>query len=205
MSVLNNYLKLLGEHENDLFDAPTIEDAIRQLSNRSRTRFPLRALGGQVTITEEERPHALFIGSTREGKSKNIEYHIREDQKRGLGGVLLDASTGAATMEGVLKWFCHKGFEKVCIIDTHRAGNYHKLAGINPFLYHYEKDGSARISPKLRKTSIISIVDSIRTLMTTKDPPSRGSSTGISPLSSTVSTTRSHRCRKHTFFRSSAT
>jgi hypothetical protein len=125
---------------------------------------------GDFCITEEERPHAHLIGSTGEGKSKFLELLIREDIKRGFGVCLLDATKGAKTLNEILKWCAYKNVQKVCLIDLHERWKYHKVPGLNPFLYKKEKDGSQTKSQMLRKTSVDSIRDSIRILTNTKDP-----------------------------------
>lgn len=123
-----------------------------------------------LRIREEQRTHAHLIGSTQEGKSKFIEHLIREDIRRGFGVCLIDPTTGAKTAYDILKWCCAEGIEKVCLIDPHHRWEYKKIAGINPFLYKKEPDGSLTKSPKLSKTSIDSIVDTLRILFQTKDP-----------------------------------
>lgn len=152
---------------------PTIDETLDEQWKGLRTKYPLRILGhGQTTLTmtEEERPHAHFIGTTGEGKSKFLEYLIREDIRRGFGVCLIDPTTGAKTAYDVLKWCCANKIEKVCLIDPHRRWEDKKIAGINPFLYRREKDGSITNSQKLGKTSVDSVVDTLRILFQTKDP-----------------------------------
>lgn len=83
---------------------------------------------------------------------------------------MLDATSGAQTLNEVLNWCCAKGIEKVCLIDLHSRWKYGKVPVINPFLYKKERDGSFTRSQMLRKTSVDSILDSIRILTATKDP-----------------------------------
>lgn len=153
---------------------PSFDDTFDEQWKKLQSKFELRVLGqrasGTLTITEEERPHAHLIGSTGEGKSKFIEHLIRDDIKRGFGVCLLDATSGARTLNEVLKWCCHRGLQNVCLIDLHSRWKYGKVPGINPFLYKKEKDGSQTKSQMLRKTSVDSILDSIRILTQTKEP-----------------------------------
>lgn len=167
---------LTGKTWEELTRTPTFEDALELAGERLLTKYPLRILGfnpqtgKRLHITEEKRPHAHLIGSTQEGKSKFLEHLIREDIRRGFGVCLLDPTTGGRTAYDILKWCCAEGIEKVCLIDPHHRWEYKKIAGINPFLYRKESDGSQTKSPKLRKTSIDSIVDTLRILFNTKDP-----------------------------------
>jgi hypothetical protein len=154
----------------------TFDDALDMEAEKLFTKYPLRILGynsqaqKRLFIKEEERPHAHLIGSTGEGKSKFIEHLIRDDIERGFGCCLLDATSGAKTLNEILKWCCYKGLENVCLIDLHSRWKFGKVPGINPFLYKKEKDGSQTKSQMLRKTSVDSILDTIRILTQTKDP-----------------------------------
>jgi hypothetical protein len=150
---------------------PLMEDLEAEEEQRLRSKYPLRLLGigdHRLTITEEERPHAHLIGSTREGKSKFIEHLIRGDILRGFGVCLIDPSVGGRTAYDVLKWCCKQGLEKVCLIDPHHIEKLHTVPCINPFLYHRDRDALVKI-PKLKKTSVDTIVDAVRVLFQVKD------------------------------------
>jgi hypothetical protein len=173
-----DYWKLItGETFEQTTRIPTFEETLDKQWQGLNTNYPLRVLGygsEELTITEEERPHAHLIGSTGEGKSKFIEHLIRNDIARGFGVCLLDATSGARTLNEVLKWCCYNQIENVCLIDLHSRWTYDRIPGINPFLYKKEPDGSQTRSQMLRKTSVDSILDSIRILTATKDPATQG-------------------------------
>jgi hypothetical protein len=167
---------LTGKTWDQLTRTPTFDDALDIEGEKLFTKYPLRILGynaqseKRIFVREEQRPHAHLIGSTQEGKSKFLEHLIREDIRRGFGVCLLDPTTGAKTAYDVLRWCCAKNIQKVCLIDPHHRWDYKKIAGINPLLYRREQDGSITKSEKLRKTSVDSVVDTLRILFNTKDP-----------------------------------
>lgn len=111
-------------------------------------------------IREEEREdHLHILGTTGEGKSKFIEYLIREDIKRGHGVCFLDPTDRAETAYNVLRWCCAQGFEKVCLIDPHTISRFNKLTAVQPF--HYQKTYENAV--------VSNIEDTIKVLFQTKD------------------------------------
>jgi len=171
----DSYRLLTGTTFEDDWNFPSHEDELDEILLGSHSKYPPRTLGTtkagkKQQITEEERPHAHLIGSTGEGKSKFLEFLIRDDIRRGFGVCLLDATKGAKTLNEILKWCAYKKIEKVCLIDLHQRWQYRKTPGLNPFLYKKEKDGTRTKSRMLQKTSVDSIRDSIRILTNTKDP-----------------------------------
>ena len=117
----------------------TVDRAIKQLVSK----YPLRLLGrsqeGDVYISEEEREANYHIlGAPGEGKSKFLEYNIRQDIKLGNGLCLLDPSEFGDTCKKVLRYCALKGIKKVVYIDpkTIRGG---KVACIQPLNPQYSK------------------------------------------------------------------
>ncbi len=109
-------------------------------------------------LREEEREdHMHILGTTGEGKSKFIEYLIREDIKRGHGVCFLDPAENGKTAYDILKWCCKQGFEKVCLIDPHTIHQFNKLTALQPFNYKYES------------ATVANIEDTIKVLFQTKD------------------------------------
>lgn len=94
--------------------------------------------GGEALITEEQREdHCHILGTTREGKSKFLEYMIREDISRGNGLCLLDPSDRGDTVYNVLRYCASIGYEKVCLIDPYLLRSHKRVACIQPFhAYH---------------------------------------------------------------------
>ena len=111
-------------------------------------------------LREEEREdHMHIIGTTGEGKSKFIEYLIREDLKRGHGVCFLDPTDRADTAYNILRWCCEQGFQKVCLIDPHTVHRFNKLTAVQPF--HYQKTYESAV--------VSNIEDTIKVLFQTKD------------------------------------
>jgi len=111
-----------------------------------------------VWIREEEREdHLHILGTTGEGKSKFIEYLIREDIKRGHGVCFLDPTDRADTAYNILRWCCKEGFEKVCLIDPHTITRFNKLTAVQPFNYRYES------------ATVANLEDTIKTVFQIKD------------------------------------
>lgn len=111
-------------------------------------------------IREEEREdHMHILGTTGEGKSKFIEYLIREDLQRGHGVCFLDPTDRADTAYNILRWCCKQGFQKVCLIDPHTIHRFGKVAAVQPF--HYQKTYESAV--------VSNIEDTIKILFQTKD------------------------------------
>jgi hypothetical protein len=133
--------KTIDELGRELPDATdTVDRAVRQL----KSRYPLRLLGksqeGDQYISEEEREANYHIlGAPGEGKSKFLEYNIRQDIKLGNGLCLLDPSEFGDTCKKVLRYCALKGIKNVVYIDpaTIRKG---KVACIQPLNPKYSKE-----------------------------------------------------------------
>lgn len=109
-------------------------------------------------IREEElEDHMHILGTTGEGKSKFIEYLIRENIKRGQGVCFLDPTDRADTAYNILRWCCKQGFKKVCLVDPHTIHRYGKLTAIQPFNYRYEP------------ATVANLEDTIKTVFQVKD------------------------------------
>jgi len=165
------FKEFTGESEERYFAFPDWNETFNDIITQSKSRYPLRLLGikqggGNLTISEEQRPHAYFIGSTQEGKSKYFEHFIRGDITRGLGCCLLDPTTGGKTVYDVLRWCCYKKQKNVLLIDPHHRFDYGKIPALSPFLY--DKDG--RPFERLRLYSQEIILDTLRVLFNVSDP-----------------------------------
>lgn len=97
-----------------------------------------------------------IIGTTGEGKSKFLEYMIREDIDRGNGLCFLDPSDRGDTLYKVLKYCAKVGRDKVLLIDPHHKHTYKVVCPINPF-------------SKYKEASVANIMDTIRVLFGTAD------------------------------------
>lgn len=124
-------------------EIPTAESTIDRAMKQLMSKYPLRLLGrsqeGDVYISEEERESNYhIIGAPGEGKSRFLEYNIRQDIKSGNGLCLLDPSEFGDTCKKVLRYCALKGIKKVVYIDpkTIRGG---KVACIQPLNPQYPK------------------------------------------------------------------
>jgi hypothetical protein len=97
-----------------------------------------------------------IIGTTGEGKSKFLEYLIREDIDRGNGLCFLDPSENGDTVYKVLSYCEQKGHQKILLIDPHHRYRFNKIAPINPFT-------------RYREASVASVMDTIRVLFRQRD------------------------------------
>jgi hypothetical protein len=146
---------------------PTAEQVIRRRLAMTKTKHPLRKISNDVFFSEEQRPHIHIIGSTRQGKSRFIEWLMREDIDRGLGCCLLDPTAGGETAYRMLAYCAEKKIEKVLFIDpAHTFHPYKKVIGLQPF--RYAKDGN--YSPKLKHISGTTLMNAVRSLYSVKDP-----------------------------------
>jgi hypothetical protein len=124
----------------------------------------LRSLGtaseGEVFISEEEREnHLHIIGTTREGKSRFIEYLIRGDIRAGNGVCLLDPTDRGETAYNILRYCAKIGFEKVCLIDPHTLHSHNRITAIQPFTY----------KKSYKNAVVANLMDTVRILFNTKD------------------------------------
>lgn len=110
---------------------PAMDDSVSHILRSLSSGYPLRLLGvgeQEVYVSEEEREVNFHIlGAPGEGKSKFLEYNIRQDILQGLGLCLLDPSEGGDTVKNVLA-FCESiGHEKVILIDPNTIQKYDKI------------------------------------------------------------------------------
>jgi hypothetical protein len=141
---------------------PKVDESVSEIFKTSRTKYKRRTLGitedgTLLKISEEEREsHMHIIGTTGEGKSKFLEYLIREDIDRGNGLCFFDPSENGDTLYKILSYCEQKDHQKVLLIDPHHRYKFNKIAPINPFT-------------KYREASIANIMDTIRVLFRQKD------------------------------------
>ena len=145
---------------------PSLDKIVKDYVSAQQSKYSLRVLGrgedGELKISEEQRAdHMHIIGTTRRGKSKFIEYLIREDIDRENGLCLIDPSENGDTMYKVLDYCIQSGYEKVCVIDPHLIEAHGKVACIQPF--HYEHD-----LPSYKAASVENIKETIKVLFNLK-------------------------------------
>ena len=134
------------------------------LKARVRSKYPLIKLGqsvsGTVALSQEDRiSHIHILGTTGEGKSKFLEYLIREDIKAGHGVCLLDPTDNGETAYNVLRWCASQGFEKVCLIDPHLIYSQNRVTCIQPF----------NRNRSYKDATVSNIMDTMRILFDMKD------------------------------------
>lgn len=138
---------------------------------KTQSKHCLRIISPDVFFTEEQRPNIHVIGTSRQGKSRFIEWLMREDIDRGIGCCLLDPTAGGETAYRMLAYCAEKKRDKVLFIDTnHIYSPYKKTLGLQPF--KYDKDG--RAWPKLKDISVNVLMETIRSLYNVKDPSEQG-------------------------------
>lgn len=119
----------------------------------------------EALITEGEREsHFHILGSTREGKSKFLEYLVRHDIDRlksgeGVGLCFIDPSSRGDTISKILAYCAEINFKKVFLVDPYRLRTHKKIAPINPFNYNDSQIGD----------SVSYMKDSLRVLFGVKD------------------------------------
>ncbi|MEJ7863100.1 MAG: hypothetical protein WKF90_15835 [Pyrinomonadaceae bacterium] len=124
-------------------EVPSAEDTVDRAMKQLKSRYPLRLLGksqhGNEYISEEEREaNYHIIGAPGEGKSRFLEYNIRQDIKLGNGLCLLDPSEHGDTCQKVLRYCALKNIRNVVYIDPARIYK-HKIACIQPLDYQNQK------------------------------------------------------------------
>lgn len=135
--------------------------------SRVRTAYDLRILSPEVFFTEEQRGNIHLIGSSRQGKSRFLEWLMRGDIDRGIGCCLLDPTAGGETAYRMLAYCAEQGKDKVLFIDPAHADNpYKKVIGLQPFKY----DRYGQKHDKLKRVSITTLMRSVRSLYNVKDP-----------------------------------
>jgi hypothetical protein len=157
-----------GRHKKDLRkEIPTAEAITHQRLKQTTTKYPLRVVSPDVFFTEEQRGNTHIIGSSRQGKSRFLEWLMREDIDRGIGCCLLDPTAGGETAYRMLSYCTEKGRQNVLFIDpSHADPPYKKVIGLQPF--KYTPDGQT--STKLRRISITTLMNAVRSLYSVKDP-----------------------------------
>lgn len=134
---------------------------------RTTTKFGLRIISPEVFFTEEQRGNIHIIGSSRQGKSRFIEWLMREDIDRGIGCALLDPTAGGETAYRMLAYCAEQGKQNVLFIDPAHADHpYNKVIGLQPF--KYDRDGAKW--PKLKRISVSTLMNAVRSLYNVKDP-----------------------------------
>lgn len=122
--------------------------------------------GAEALITEGEREsHFQILGSTREGKSKFLEYLVRHDIDRlregsGVGLCFIDPSTNGDSVNKILAYCAEIDFRKVFLVDPYRLRSHGKIAPINPFNYNRSQIVD----------SVAYMQDALRVLFGIKDP-----------------------------------
>ena len=88
------------------------------------------SLGRRIYLTFKHNPHLHIIGSTRTGKSKLIEWIIRQLINSGIGFCLIDPH--GQLYEDIVKWCAyHNLLDKKIVLLNVSEGDY--IKGFNPF------------------------------------------------------------------------
>lgn len=138
MSDKPDYFRLItGKKFEESYPTPSLDEVVGTFLKQTQSNYPLRLLGnsqeGKTYISEEERyVNFHVVGAPGEGKSKFLEYQIREDIKRGQGLCLIDSSDFGATQLEVLKYCASIGYQKVCVIDPYTMATQNKIATLKP-------------------------------------------------------------------------
>lgn len=97
--------------------------------------------GTHVRLRDEDRGNLHVLGSPRQGKSKLLEYLLRNDIDQGNGATLLDPSQNGETAFKVLRYACKVGYEKVLYVNPHDFFSSERVPPINPI--HYKAPAKA--------------------------------------------------------------
>ena len=161
------YLRTGQKRENLRKGRPTADQTIRQKLTRIQSKYDLRVVSPDLFFTEEQRPNIHVIGSSRQGKSRFLEWLMREDIDRKIGCCLLDPTAGGETAYRMLAYCAEQKRDKVLFIDTaHAYHPYKKTLGLQPFKY----DKAGKPWPKLKHISVDTLMEAIRSLYNVKDP-----------------------------------
>jgi len=87
------------------------------------------ANGQKIYLDFKENPHFHIIGSTRTGKSKLLEWMIRQNIKKGEGFCLIDPH--GFLYDDIVKWCAYHYFDEDIILLNPSEGDY--INGFNPF------------------------------------------------------------------------
>ena len=118
-----------------------VDRQIKELSSNHTLRILGHTQDKTLYISEEERKANFHIlGSSNEGKSKFLEYNIREDIKRGNGVCLIDPSDRGDTCKNVLSYCAEKNLKNVIYIAPETLSKYKKVAPIKAFYKKYLKE-----------------------------------------------------------------
>src|SRR5438105_4446014 len=130
------------------------EAAVKHLHSGQDLRFlGYSSKGAEFATAEELINHTHIIGTTREGKSKFLEYLVREDIKAGNGVCFIDGSERAETAYSILKFCFAIDHPRVCIIDPWHRWDYDRVALLNP----------------LREDSTANVIDILKALFDVRD------------------------------------
>src|SRR5947209_6630601 len=125
------YLKLGKKIEDLRRKRPTVEQVVQQRLATLRTTQPLRIISPELFFSEEQRPNIHVIGSSRQGKSRFIEWLMREDVDRNIGCCLLDPTAGGETAYRMLAYCCERKRDRVLFVDpAHADYPYKKVVGL---------------------------------------------------------------------------
>ncbi|MDT7540571.1 MAG: hypothetical protein QOE33_475 [Acidobacteriota bacterium] len=156
-----------GLPEDEYFSFPNTDETLGEIAAQTESRYPLRKISDKLFFSEEQRPNIHIIGSSRQGKSRFIEWLIRSDINRGLGCCLLDPTAGGETALRTLAYCAEKSLPNVLYVDLdHAYSPYKKLLGLQPFKY----DEEGQPAPRLRQRSIDILMGTVRALYGVKDP-----------------------------------
>ncbi len=103
----------------------------------------------EIWLREEQRTHTQIIGTTGEGKSKCLEYPIREDIRRGNGLTFGDPSDGGQTLYDILRYCAKIDYKKVLLIDPLHHYTHNVICPINP-LSGFKDDAVAKTMDTFR-------------------------------------------------------
>ncbi|HST50464.1 MAG TPA: hypothetical protein VLJ61_00535, partial [Pyrinomonadaceae bacterium] len=157
--------KRLADFKNSI---PTPDQITRMGLTLTTTKYPLRQISPEVFFTEEQRGNIHLIGTSRQGKSRLLEWFIRGDlhPKNRIGFTIIDPTAGGETATRILAYCAERDIQNVLYI--YPAANFRakKFVGFQPF--KYDKDG--RTYPHLREVSIRILMNAVRSLYSVKDP-----------------------------------
>jgi hypothetical protein len=156
-----------GIPEEEYFSFPDAEETLAEIAAQTESRYPLRKISDKLFFSEEQRPNIHIIGSSRQGKSRLIEWLIRSDIDRNLGCCLLDPTAGGETALRTLAYCAQRKLPNVLYVDLdHAFGPHRELPGLQPF--KYDQDGQP--TSRLRQRSIDILMGTVRALYGVKDP-----------------------------------
>lgn len=150
---MTDYFKKITGKEP--YTPPSYESIVKKMWKKSK--YELRLLGQNadgttVYLSEEERgEHMHIIGTTGEGKSRFLEYLVRDDIKRGQGLCFLDSSDQGDTIQKILAYCAKVKHKKVLLIDPSHRYKYGKVVPINP-LQGYKESAVNNVRDTIQTT-----------------------------------------------------